>query len=131
MNTIFFDLFGVLIDYNNGQIKTLSIIDRLNIIKQKYSLWIISNTTNHQINNLKTQFNFFDLFDGIITSESAKYSKPDYRIFNYALKIAKTKPNSSIFIDDLQNNLNSAKKLGFNTFHISEMNLFFDFINNK
>ena len=117
VSDIFFDLFGVLIDYKDGEIQSLSNIHLLNKLNKKHSLWIISNTSNKQINEVKNQFDFFYVFKGIITSESAKYSKPDYGIFNYALNKANANPYSSIFIDDSISNINSAKKLGFNTIY--------------
>ena len=117
VSDIFFDLFGVLIDYKYGEIQTLSNIQLLNKLNKKYSLWIISNTSNQQINEFKNKFDFFYTFKGIITSETAKYSKPDHRIFNYALNKADASAYSSLFIDDSLSNINSAKELGFNTIH--------------
>ena len=58
VSDIFFDLFGVLIDYKYGEIQTLSNIHLLNKLNKKYSLWIISNTSNQQINEFKDKFDF-------------------------------------------------------------------------
>ena len=112
---IFFDLYGVLIDYKFEKIITLPTVDLLEKLNEKYSLSIISNISNKQLKYLKNNFSFFNHFENIITSESAMYSKPDFRIFNYALYCSKASSNTSIFIDDSYNNIKSAKELGFNT----------------
>ena len=119
---IFFDLYGVLIDFQYDKIKIKSTAKLLPKLDKVYSLWIISNTSNQQIKNLKQDYKFFNYFKEIITSESAEHSKPDTRIFQYALKKAKTNPYSSLFIDDSNTNVQAAKKLGFETIHYKNRN---------
>ena len=119
---IFFDLYGVLIDYKHNKIKINSTTKLLPELDKFYSLWIISNASNQQIKNLKQDYKFFNYFKEIITSESAEYSKPDTRIFQYALKKAKTNPYSSLFIDDSTTNVQAAHKLGFETIHYKNIN---------
>ena len=123
---IFFDLYGVLIDYKFEKIIILPTVDLLEKLNQNYSLSIISNISNQQLNFLKNKLNFLHYFDNIITSESAQYSKPDYRIFNYALNYSNTNSSSSLFIDDSYSNIKSAKELGFLTFHYID----YDSLNN-
>ena len=122
ISDIFFDLYGVLIDYKFEKIITLPPVDILEKLNEKYSLSIISNISNQQLKYLKNNFRFLNHFENIITSESAMYSKPDLRIFNYALHCTKASSNTSIFIDDSYNNVKSAKELGFNTFHYTNYN---------
>ena len=122
ITNIFFDLYGVLIDYKFEKILLLPPIDILEILKEKYSLSIISNISNKQLQYLKNNFQFLNYFENIITSESAMYSKPDYRIFNYALNRANANASSSIFIHDSYSNVKSAKELGFNTLHYTNYN---------
>ena len=113
--TIFFDLFGVLLGWGISGFRALKTTALLKELSHEHSLWIISNTSNGQINSLKLKFDFFQYFNGIITSESAGYSKPNNLIFNYALKKANTSPAESIFIDDSLKNIQSAESLGINT----------------
>ena len=126
ITNIFFDLYGVLIDYKFEKIIILPTVDLLEKLNQNYSLSIISNISNQQLNFLKNKLNFLHYFDNIITSESAQYSKPDYRIFNYALNNSNTNSSSSLFIDDSYSNIKSAKELGFLTFHYID----YDSLNN-
>ena len=126
ITNIFFDLYGVLIDYKFEKIIILPTVNLLEKLNQNYSLSIISNISNQQLNFLKNKLNFLHYFDNIITSESAQYSKPDYRIFNYALNNSNTNSSSSLFIDDSYSNIKSAKELGFLTFHYID----YDSLNN-
>ena len=126
ITNIFFDLYGVLIDYKFEKIIILPTVNLLEKLNQNYSLSIISNISNQQLNFLKNKLNFLHYFDNIITSESAQYSKPDYRIFNYALNYSNTNSSSSLFIDDSYSNIKSAKELGFLTFHYID----YDSLNN-
>tara|TARA_Y100000588_G_C13564324_1_gene631779 strand:- start:113 stop:520 length:408 start_codon:yes stop_codon:yes gene_type:complete len=122
ITNIFFDLYGVLIDYKFEKILLLPSVDLLELLKNKYSLSIISNISNKQLKYLKNNFKFLNYFENIITSESAMYSKPDYRIFNYALNRTNADAGSSIFIDDSYSNVKSAEKLGFNALHYTNYN---------
>ena len=94
--------------------KTTALLKELS---HKHSLWIISNTSNGQINSLKSKFDFFQYFNGIITSESVGSSKPNISIFVYAMRKANAPPNDSIFVDDSMKNIQSAESLGINTHH--------------
>lgn len=94
--------------------KTTTLLKELSY---KHSLWIISNTSNEQIKSLKSKFDFFQNFDGIITSESTGSPKPNISIFVHALRNANASPSESIFIDDSLKNIQSADSLGINTHH--------------
>ena len=115
--TIFFDLFGVLLDWDISCFRAMKTTALLKELSHKYSLWIISNTSNGQINSLKSKFDFFQYFNGIITSESAGSPKPNISIFVYAMRKANAPPNDSIFVDDSMKNIQSAESLGINTHH--------------
>ena len=116
-STIYFDLFGVLLGWGISGFRELKTTELLENLSKNYNLWIISNTSNRQINSLKSKFDFFQYFNGIITSESAGEGKPDSAIFVHALKTADTTPGDSLFIDDSLKNIQSANSLGIKTHH--------------
>ena len=58
--------------------------------------------------------------EGIVVSGTEKMVKPDARIYKLLLTRYGLKANESIFIDDNQENINAANKLGFKTIHINE-----------
>jgi len=129
---------GQKLSYN--QFKTLWVANKLNelpavelldSLKEKYSLHIISNTSEAHINGLKTQFVFLSKFDCIVTSESANSQKPSIDIFSYALDKTQALPEQSIFIDDIHSNITAASSLGFHTHHYTdyeEFSIFIDLI---
>ena len=121
-------LFGVLINYENEKIILLEPHKLLYKLKLKYDLWIISNTSNNNINYIKSKYKFFNLFSGIITSESANSNKPNAKIFKFALKKADTSAYNSIFIDDSIINIKIAEKLGFNVHHYRTYLCFKNFV---
>lgn len=113
----------------NQELKELPAVDYLKILKEKYSINLISNISDSYLNHLSIKFDFFDFFDHIITSEQAKSKKPSCKIFNYSIKISGANPSSSIFIDDQLNNVKSANKLGIKSHHYTSFHLFKTFLN--
>jgi HAD superfamily hydrolase (TIGR01509 family) len=57
-----------------------------------------------------------NLFDEIIFSAEYKMSKPDPKIYHLALSLGKIKASEAIFIDDKQENIDAAKKIGIKSF---------------
>ena len=125
---IFFDLFGVLINYNKTKIILSPVNDLLCELQDKYELWIVSNTSNDQIKLLKSAYRLFNFFSGIITSETANSNKPNAKIFQYTLTTSKAIPVESIFIDDSFNNIITADSFGFNTFHYQNFSVLKSFL---
>ncbi len=111
----------------NSETGELPIASEINELVEKYNIWIITNTTESHIKNLKQKFSFLYNVNGIITSETAGYQKPNYKIFSYALKKAKSDFASSIFIDDNFSNVNSAESLGIISHRYIDYNQFLTF----
>jgi 2-haloacid dehalogenase len=64
------------------------------------------------------------LFDGIVVSGEEKLVKPDPRIYRVLLNRYNLKADETLLIDDNAENIRAAKKMGFQTVHItSELNL--------
>ena len=108
-----------------GEMPAVSLLDEL---QKKYEVWVISNTTEAHIKSLQSQFVFLNSFNGIITSEGAGAHKPNPSIFNFALSEANTDPLSSLFIDDSNTNVISAKNMGFKVHHYLNFEKFRQFI---
>jgi 2-haloacid dehalogenase len=58
---------------------------------------------------------FFHSFTGIVLSGEEKVRKPDPEIYQILLKRYHLLPEESVFIDDRQENLDTARKLGIGT----------------
>lgn len=81
----------------------------------KYKVYFLSNFHLIAFENVTKRFDFFKLFDGGVVSYEEKQIKPEEEIYKRIIKKYKIKPEESIFIDDVQSNLESARKLNFKT----------------
>ena len=111
----------------NSEIGELPIASEINELTKKYKVWIITNTTEAHIKKLKNEFSFLYNVNGIITSETAGFQKPNYKIFQYALDKSKSNVTSSIFIDDNLSNVNSAENFGIISHRYIDYNQFLIF----
>ena len=108
------DLRDIWMNSKVGEMPAVSLLEKL---QTDYGVWIISNTTESHIGSLKLKFPFFNLINGIITSERAGAHKPNQKIFQFALSEANTDASAAIFIDDSHANAQSAESLGIISHH--------------
>jgi len=97
-------------------------IDLINNIRQKYPVYLLSNTNNIHItasnNYLKKAHgikNLNVLFDKLYLSYEMGMWKPDAEIYYAVLHSINLQPNEVIFFDDNQLNIESAKSIGMQT----------------
>lgn len=80
---------------NDGAIEVLS-----KMKNSRLRLHVLSNGF-HEVQLLKLEScNLIDYFDEIITSERANSKKPDARIFEYAMRLTGSTPETSVMIGD-------------------------------
>ena len=120
------DLRDIWMNSKVGEMPAVSLLEKL---QTDYEVWIISNTTEFHIRGLKLKFSFFNLLNGIITSERAGAHKPNQKIFQFALSEANIDSASSIFIDDSYANVRSAKDVGIASHHYVGFDSFMKYIN--
>ncbi len=82
-----------------------------------YKLFYLSNFPLDVFDVVKNKYSFFRYFDGGIISAQVRYSKPDPAIFNILLKKYYLDPAESLYIDDLEANVNVADSLGMKGFY--------------
>ncbi len=87
------------------------------LLDSKYRLLMLSNVDSSHINFIDNNFPYVKNVKKRILSYKVKSIKPDKKIYNHLLNKFNIKPQESIFIDDLKNNILSAKAIGFNTIH--------------
>lgn len=102
--------------------------NRLEFIKEvkkssKYKLILLSNTNELHMDWVKNNTPFFNefknCFDKFYLSHEIKLRKPNADIFEFVLNENSIKPEETLFIDDNTDNINTAKKLGFNTWSLN------------
>jgi putative hydrolase of the HAD superfamily len=84
-------------------------------------LFLLSNTSGLHKDYLFEQYSIFQFFRGGVYSYSAKCAKPDRQIFEMAIKQFDLHPEVTLYVDDLEANLVTARALGFQT-HLYRLN---------
>ncbi len=87
-------------------------------------IYILSNYSP-DFYELKWDQKYYDLFDGQVISCDYKVGKPDPKIYEILIDKYNLKPCESLFIDDLNINLEASRKFGLSTirYHLKEMDL--------
>ena len=102
-----------LVEFFIPQKETLNIYKKLQ--REGHTLVLLSDQITElwvEINELHSISEYFDL---VVISSETNFTKPDVRIYEYTLNECRGDPNNSIFIDDREENLEPAKKLGMKT----------------
>jgi FMN phosphatase YigB (HAD superfamily) len=83
-------------------------------LSERYRLGIISNINQAHVEFLESRHDFFSFFQARIYSCAVGSRKPECRIFDLALQALDASPDRSLFIDDLEQNVAAARRLGWN-----------------
>ena len=96
----------------------------LSVLSQSYSTWLLSNTNpKHIQDEIEKKYLFPSLVDGAIYSFDTRYRKPEKNIYNFLLKKSKSQPDQCVFIDDLIENVETARLVGMHAIHFINYNL--------
>jgi len=76
---------------------------------------LLSNTNGLHKDYLLNMFDIFHAFDGGVYSHEAKCSKPGKDIFQISIQQLNLDPRLTLYIDDLEPNIATARELGFET----------------
>ena len=88
-------------------------IEILNLVKVAgFKTYILSNFGKEVFEEARYQYGFLDKFDGAIFSFQVKQIKPEPEIYQTLLNNYSLRAEESLFIDDMQINIEAAKKLG-------------------
>jgi 2-haloacid dehalogenase len=104
-------MLGGTIDENVKLIKPL---------KKRYKLYGLTNWSAETLPIAMEKYSFFKDLDGIVVSGDEKIVKPDPKIYEILLSRYNLDAESSLFIDDNADNIETAKKMGFKTVHFKD-----------
>jgi len=76
-----------------------------------YRLFVLSNFHSETFSKAYTKYDFFSLFEGLVISSRVKMIKPEKEIYQYMLKEYALDPNETLFFDDSEANIKTAKEL--------------------
>lgn len=80
-----------------------------------YPIYGLSNWSAETFARIRGEYDFLNLFDGIVLSGEVKLIKPDPRIFDLVLQKAGLPAAECLFVDDMEPNITAARALGFQT----------------
>ena len=86
-----------------------------------YPLFILSNMQRHSWDRLYPQYDFWSLFDGIVVSYEINMVKPDRKIFEYITRRYGLDTADTLFLDDMQVNVDAAKDCGMQTILVANV----------
>jgi putative hydrolase of the HAD superfamily len=93
--------------------ETVELMRRLK--RKGYPLYCLSNMHFASIEHLEKNETFWDVFDGAVISCRLNLCKPEAGIYEHLLRTYGLAAKDTLFIDDVQKNLDAAAKLGIRT----------------
>jgi HAD superfamily hydrolase (TIGR01509 family) len=88
------------------------VLDILRKLKTRYKLVLLSNTDVIRFGFIKKKFPEIFIFDDYVLSYEVGYMKPHPEIYQEALKKARVRAEECVFLDDLQENVTGARRVG-------------------
>lgn len=123
---------AILLDIPGGRLETLK---KLN---SKYRLFLLSNTNSIHARRVDEIANrhaaaggIFDLFENIYYSFEIQRRKPDTETYRYLLSKERLNPNETLFIDDLEENTEGARKAGLQVLTVKRNQPELEFLHNE
>ncbi len=84
-----------------------------------YRVYILSNYGINTFAEAKRTFSFLEHADGMVISYEIKHIKPEPEIYEELIRRYNVEPEKAVFIDDLEANVEAAKKFGFHAFRFT------------
>jgi putative hydrolase of the HAD superfamily len=91
-----------------------------NLKSNGYKVYLLSNYGETNFKYAREHFDFIQYVDGGVISYEVKYIKPEPEIYEALIKKYDINPKEAVFLDDLEVNLEGARKFDFATIHVTE-----------
>ncbi|HEY2930368.1 MAG TPA: HAD family phosphatase [Acidobacteriota bacterium] len=86
--------------------------ETLRSLKERYRLMLLSNTNPLHFGFMRTRYPVLGEFDDAILSFEVGAMKPEPEIFQAAMARAASRPDETVYVDDLEENLVAARSMG-------------------
>jgi len=106
------DMPGFLEQYWSADDVNWQLLDYIRDLHPRYKVGLLSNAWEDLRQTMHTRWDIDGLFDELIISAEVKLVKPDPRIFHLAIVRLGVQPGEAIFIDDIAENVEAARKEG-------------------
>lgn len=114
-------------------------LEFLQMLPSQYQLLLLSNTDATHIDKFEQKVgqsfarDFYSCFEKVYFSFDIGMRKPDAEAFKFVINNHNLTPKKTLFVDDKEENIESAKKLGFQTWHLNpkteNVTQLFDYLN--
>ncbi len=88
-------------------------------LKKKYALSALTNDVKEWIDYRIKTFNLDAYFNFILSSSDVGLAKPNIKIYEHLIEKLDLEPESVVYIDNREENLQPAANLGMKTFHFT------------
>lgn len=88
--------------------------------KNGYKVYLLSNYSKRLFEMDQSIFRFLNYVDGGIISYQVQHIKPQPEIYEDLIHTYGIVPTEAVFLDDLQENIDGAKKFGFHTIRVED-----------
>lgn len=88
-------------------------------LRGKYRVGIISNNPKERFELISKDLKLNEKFDGIFISHMIGSEKNERKIFKFALESFACEPEECVFIDNMEENLEIPKQMGFKTIYFN------------
>jgi glucose-1-phosphatase len=99
-------------------------LEFLQLLSQKYRLFLLSNTDSIHINHFEQREGasfygaFYQCFEKVYFSYEMGMRKPDAKIYTTLIRQHELSPKYTLFVDDKKDNTDAAKALGLNVWNL-------------
>lgn len=107
------DVFSNWCDMLKPDMNVVNIVKELK--RKGYNIYLLSNFHKKAFERVRSENDFFDIFDGGIISCDVNLVKPEEEIYKMLLRAYNLKAEETMFIDDTKENIEGADKLGIYT----------------
>jgi putative hydrolase of the HAD superfamily len=105
-------------------------IEYIRAINDMVTLGLLSNMTYDTLREISHLY-WFDFFKAKILSCEVKVAKPDFKIYGICLQSLNAKPYQVLFVDDSEENIGAARKIGINVIKFTNCKTLKSIIENK
>jgi len=123
------DMPGFLEQYWSADDVNWQLLDYIRDLHPRYKVGLLSNAWDDLRQTLHTRWDIDGLFDELIISAEVKLVKPDPTIFHLAVDRLGVQPGETVFIDDIAENVEAARKEGLIAIHYQDTQKAFDELN--
>ena len=85
-----------------------------------YGVFGLTDNVHEMVAYQKSRYRYWDLFDGVIVSAEVGVLKPDPAIFRHLLERFALSAAETVFLDDVQRNVDGARAVGMEAFVFSD-----------